>query len=84
MSVTSLPAGRQGWVARRQSDGRRSGSVGQDRFRAGERLEISYLWLVPITPAEAEFGRQHGGHVLFHEFADADVDLLEIRRQSFK
>jgi hypothetical protein len=47
-------------------------------------LEISYLWLVPITPPEAEFGRQVGGHVLFHEFADADVDLLEVDRPSLK
>ncbi|MEU4551510.1 suppressor of fused domain protein [Micromonospora violae] len=56
---------------------------GQDQVQV-DGLEISYLWLVPVTPAEAEFGRQMGGHVLFHEFADAGVDLVELDRPSLR
>jgi hypothetical protein len=55
----------------------------QDRVRI-DGLEISYLWLVPITSSEAKFGRQMGGHVLFHEFADAEVDLLKVDRPPLK
>ncbi|GAA4939160.1 hypothetical protein GCM10025331_26370 [Actinoplanes utahensis] len=45
-------------------------------------VEVSFLWLVPITAAEADFGRQYGGHSLFHKFAEAGTDLLQIDRRS--
>jgi suppressor of fused protein SUFU len=55
----------------------------QQRFTAGD-VQVGLLWLVAVTPAEAEFARHAGGHGLFHELADADVDLLQIDRPSLK
>lgn len=43
---------------------------------------VRFLWLIPITPAEREFKREHGLEELERRFERKQVDLLDPTRPS--
>jgi Suppressor of fused protein (SUFU) len=45
-------------------------------------LEIRFMWLVPITQAEAEFARAHGVPALEEAFERAAFDTMDPKRRS--
>jgi Suppressor of fused protein (SUFU) len=45
-----------------------------------EEPRVRFLWLIPITPAERDFKREHGLEELERRFERARVDLLDPRR----
>jgi hypothetical protein len=40
------------------------------------------IWLIPITPDEAQFIREHGWPAFEHRLAEAETDLLNLCRPS--
>jgi hypothetical protein len=47
-----------------------------------ESPRVRFLWLIPVTPAERDFKREHGPEELERRFERARADLLDPRRPS--
>lgn len=47
-----------------------------------ENPRVRFLWLIPITPAEREFKREHGLEELERRFERRQADLLNPKRPS--
>lgn len=49
-------------------------------FMQGSRQSIRFLWLLPISPTEAQFARIHGVEILEQRFDDAAINAIDPRR----